>query len=292
MVTTVETTPKATLMTYRSNKGIDELEKELAALENGEGQEQDEQEPEQLEPKSKEVVPQEDDEGLSTEEKSFKKRYGDLRRHQQKQEADLKKKIDQLSEELETVKQSTKTELPRSKEQVEAWVKKYPDVAAIVKSLAGEEAVQKNKDLDKRLKEIEEMSSQIALEKAENEIRKAHLDFDEIRDSDAFHNWAETQPQVIKKALYDDLDVSATSRVIDLYKADMGIKRKSPDSNAALSISPRSRAATPKADDSSSRWSESRVAKMSDRDYAKYEEEIMAAMRDGKFSYDLSRKAR
>ena len=43
----------------------------------------------------------EDDSSLSAEEKSFKKRYGDLRRHTQKQQVELQKQIDALQEQLQ-----------------------------------------------------------------------------------------------------------------------------------------------------------------------------------------------
>src|SRR6056300_679925 len=46
-------------------------------------------------------------EPTSAEEKTFKKRYGDLRRHAQKTEADLQKQIDELRTQLEA---STKKE--------------------------------------------------------------------------------------------------------------------------------------------------------------------------------------
>jgi hypothetical protein len=59
--------------------------------------------------------------------------------------------------------------------------------------------------------------------KAENVIRKSHPDFDELRDSDEFHNWAEEQPKWVRDALYENMDDPASViRVIDLYKVDNG----------------------------------------------------------------------
>lgn len=279
-----ETTPKTALMSYRSKNKVEEIERELEELErqaSGEVQE---------EPAETPTKEEEPDKGLSAEEQTFKKRYGDLRRYQQEQQQKLEAKIKELEDRMS--KAPASGSMPKTKEQIEAWVKKYPDVAAIVRGLAGEEASHKSQEIDRRLKEIEEMSSQIALEKAENEIRKTHPDFDDIRDSDAFHDWAKEQPTWVQNALYDDIDVRATSRVIDLYKADKGIKRVAPDKAAALSVSTRSRANTPQADESANWWSESKVSKLSDKEYAENEEAILKSMRDGKFKYDLSRKSR
>ena len=58
-------------------------------------------------------------------------------------------------------------------------------------------------------------------EKAEAELMRLHPDFDDIRDSDDFHDWAEEQPEWIQKALYEnDTDSRSAARAIDLYKAD------------------------------------------------------------------------
>jgi hypothetical protein len=286
MTIAVETTPKTSIISYR-NKSIEALEKELEALENDQSPEPEEEEI--VEEVVEDTPPvKEKEEGLSAEEKTFKKRYGDLRRFQQEKEREWKAKFAELEEKLA---QAPSGQMPKTKEQIEAWVKKYPDVAAIVRSLAGHEADQKNKELEKRLKEVEEMSVQVAQEKAHAEILKSHPDFDQIIDTDEFHDWAKTQPKIIQTALYDDIDVRATSRAIDLYKADKGIKRSSPDKNAALAVSTRTRANTPQADESVKWWSESRVSKLSDKEYTDREAEIMEAMRSGKFKYDLSRRA-
>ena len=74
-------------------------------------------------------------EPVNAEEKSFKKRYGDLRRHMQDKEKDWDDKFKTLQRQLED---STKQEikLPKSDDDIEAWAKEYPDVAAIVETIA------------------------------------------------------------------------------------------------------------------------------------------------------------
>ena len=68
---------------------------------------------------------QEDDSELSGEEKNFKKRYGDLRRHTQEKEKAFQSQLDKLQAQLDA---ATKNELvlPKSEDEVEAWAKKYP----------------------------------------------------------------------------------------------------------------------------------------------------------------------
>ena len=99
------------------------------------------------------------EEDLSAEEKNFKKRYGDLRRHTQDKEKEFQAKLDKLEAQLES---ATKNELvlPKSEDEVEAWAKKYPDVAGIVEAIADKKASERSSELDGRLKEIEELRTQ------------------------------------------------------------------------------------------------------------------------------------
>jgi len=229
---------------------------------------------------------------LSSEEKTFKKRYSDIRKHMQEKDAEFKARIDKLEAQLEA---ATKNELvlPKSEDEVEAWAKQYPDVAGIVEAIAERKANERASDLDSRLAEIEEMRSNAKREKAEAELFKLHPDFEQIRSDDAFHKWAESQPKVIQDALYEnEHDAKSTARVIDLYKTDKGINKKkttSADKDAASSVTSK-RTAAPDPDDTSKYLTESMVANMSIKEYEKRADEIMEAQRSGKFIYDMTRK--
>ena len=232
------------------------------------------------------------EEDLSAEEKNFKKRYGDLRRHTQEKEKEFQAQLDKLQSQLEA---ATKNELvlPKSEDEVEAWAKKYPDIAGIVEAIADKKANERSADLDGRLKEIEALRTTAKREKAEAELLSYHPDFQEIRADDAFHSWAEKQPKVVQDALYENSeDAKSVARVIDLYKSDQGIKTKgvsSADKAAASSVKAKGRS-TPDTDDSSKYLSESQVAKMSMKEYEKRMDEIFDAQRSGKFIYDMSKK--
>ena len=235
---------------------------------------------------------QEDDAGLTAEEKTFKQRYGDLRRHMQEKEKETAAKLEKLQQQLDA---ATKNELvlPKSEQEIDAWAKQYPDVAGIIEAIADKKAKERASDLDNRLKEIEAMRTQARKEKAEAELYSLHPDFAELRADDAFHAWAKEQPKVVQDALYDNVDdVKSVARVLDLYKADKGIKTKrvsTEDKNAASSVKAR-KAAPIDPNDSSRYLSESQVAKMSIKEYERRAEEIMEAQRSGKFIYDMSKR--
>jgi type II secretory pathway pseudopilin PulG len=236
---------------------------------------------------------QEEQEPTSAEEKTFKKRYGDLRRHAQQKESDLQEQINQLKEQLDSATKK-QIELPKSDEDIEAWTKKYPDVAGIVETIAIKKSKEQAKELEDRIQKINEMQESATKEKAEVELLKIHPDFVDIREDDDFHNWAEEQPQWVQKALYEnDNDALSAARAIDLYKADKNIgKKKTSSKDAALATNPKSTRTKPQTNEESTYLRESQVQKMSSQEYEKRADEVMEAIRTGKFIYDVSGSAR
>jgi hypothetical protein len=230
----------------------------------------------------------------SAEERSFKKRYGDLRRHSQKQTETFKQEIDTLKNQLDSATRK-EIRLPKSDEDIEEWTKKYPDVAAIVETIATKKAMEQSKNLEDRMKSIDEMQFNVTKEKAENELLRLHPDFSDIRDSDEFHEWAEEQPKWVQDALYEnDNDARSAARAIDLYKSDKGIvaTKSSSNKDAAKAVRTKSERIAPDTNDTSGAIKESEVQKMSTKEYEKHSDEIMEAIRSGKFIYDLSGNAR
>ena len=238
----------------------------------------------------------EDDDGVvpeSAEERSFKKRYGDLRRHSQKQQLDLQKKIDELQAQLES---STKEQikLPKSEEELEAWVSEYPDVAKIVETIAIKKAREQSAELESRVHKINQMAEEAEKKKAEAQLMKLHPDFDEIREQDEFHEWVDKQPKWVQQALYDnETDAISAARAIDLYKADMGIagsRKKDTYKDAARSVMGSKRSQP--SERNNDVFYESDVERMSAAEYEKKQDLIIAAIRSGKFVYDKSGHAR
>ena len=282
----VQEAPKSMMMQRKSrvHERIEKDEEELRdMLAEREGAE-----------KEAEVQAKEDAEPEGAEEKSYKKRYADLRRGSQKAKTDLEARINALEGQL---KQSTEQEikLPKSDEDIDAWASQYPDVAAIVETIAIKKAREQQAGLQDKVKEIDDMRESATREKAEVELLRIHPDFGEIRDSDQFHDWAEEQPKWVQDALYEnDADARSAARAIDLYKGDMNIKTKKPSNNkdAAKSVNTRNTRGQPDATANNTKMSESRVNKMSVKQYENHQDEIMDAIRKGEFIYDISGSAR
>ena len=281
-VTQVEVEPKKTAFISRPYSREEKLKQEEEELQ--------ELIEEQKQDASSEEV---EEEPTNAEERTFKKRYSDLRRHQQKQTDELKAEINNLKAQLE---QSTKKQikLPKSDEDIETWAKEYPDVAGIVETIAIKKAAEQQASLEEKVKALNDMQESVSKQRAETELLQLHPDFDDIRNDDDFHAWAEEQPQWVQNALYEnDNDARSAARAIDLYKADRNITAKKTSSkDAAKSVSTKGKRSKPASDDSGNSYKESDVQRMSAKEYEKHSDDIMEAIRNGKFIYDVSGSAR
>jgi len=229
---------------------------------------------------------------LSNEEKSFKTRYGDVRRHLATKEKEYSAKIKELEDQLG---KTEKLVPPKSDEDLQAWVDKYPDVAGMVETIADKRAKQMFEKANIQLEELNKAKEEATRSQAENAIRETHSDFDQLRDSDEFHNWVEEQPKWVQNALYENTDDAASVvRVIDLYKVDNGLTKADKKSKTKAAASLVDKGSKTKVDvtESGDRIKESDIAKMSDKDYEKNADKIQEAHRSGKIIYDLSGNAR
>ena len=279
-----DTTPKKVAFMNRPYSQEERLKKDEEELEVM----LKEQKEDKSESNSEEVEP------TSAEERTFKKRYGDLRRHNQDKEKQFQKQLDDLKSQLSKATQK-EMKLPKSDEDITEWAKEYPDVAAIVETIAMKKAKEQSDALSVRLKEIDERDANSVKEKAEVDLLRIHPDFATIRESDDFHDWADEQPSWVQNALYEnDNDAKSAARAIDLYKSDKGIgktKEKSNGAGAAEAIATKSKTSVSETGKGVT-FKESAVEKMSAKQYEAKSDEIMAAIRSGNFVYDVSGSAR
>lgn len=164
------------------------------------------------------------DDKLTQEERTWKKRYGDLRGHSQTKENELKKELDGLKKQLEQA-----TSLSRapamSDEDIENIRAEHPDSVAAIEAIARKEA----EVAEKRLKELEDKLASKELEalkeKALRVIERKHPDWQEVVYSDEFQAWAETQPEQIKSWVFDnETDGELAAKAITYYKLEKGEK--------------------------------------------------------------------
>ena len=222
----------------------------------------------------------------NAEERVFKKRYDDLKRHYDSTLGKHKDEVRTLRTQLE---QSSKQFVPpKSKDELEAWRKEYPDVYDMVETIAMTKADTRAKEMEDKYQNLQVQQEQISREKAEVELLKAHPDYKDIRQKDEFHEWASRQDPVIQGWLYENTSNSSLAgRAIDLYKMDKGTsglskkEEKAVKKEAAKAITKTAKATETELPKKKV-WSNAEISKMSVREYAKYEEEIDKAVREGR----------
>jgi hypothetical protein len=220
------------------------------------------------------------------EDRVFKKRYDDLKKHYDSTINKHKEELQSLRTRLES--SNTQFVPPKSKEELEAWRKEYPDVYDMVETIAMNKATTQTADLENKYKDLQLQQEQIAKEKAEVELLKLHPDFNDIRANDDFHTWAEQQDPTIQGWLYENTSNSKlAARAIDLYKMDRGLSKltkkeeKDVKKEAAKAISK-----TKKATDSDipkkKVWTASEISKLKPHEFEKFEKEIDLARLEGR----------
>ena len=220
------------------------------------------------------------------EDRVFKKRYDDLKKHYDSTINKHKDEVRNLRTQLES---STKQFVPpKSKDELEAWRKEYPDVYDMVETIAMNKATTRTAELEDKYKNLQLQQEQIAKEKAEVELLKLHPDFSEIRSQDSFHEWAANQDPTIQGWLYENTsNAQLAARAIDLYKMDTGqsklTKKEEKDvkKEAAKAITKTRKSAEsdiPK----KKIWTTTEIASLKPHQFEKHEKEIDLARLEGR----------
>jgi hypothetical protein len=219
---------------------------------------------------------------VNAEEKVFKKRYDDLKRHYDSTVNKHKDEVIKLRRQLE--EEAGKIQLPKTKEEIEAWRTKYPDVYDVIETIAYTKADEKTKKIESELKELETKQVSVQKEKAEVELAKIHPDFNEIRQDEKFHEWVSKQDSTIQGWLYDNAtNATLAARAIDLYKVDTGYsKKKTPNKSLEASKSVTSTARKEVDVTNKKVWKLSTIAKMKPQEFVKHEKDIDLARREGR----------
>ena len=221
----------------------------------------------------------------------YKKRYDDLKKHYDGRVNSFKAREDELLAEVKSNRPKYKA--PKSPEEIAAFKKEYPDVYGVVESVSHLQASKELEDLKGELNSLRQVNQTISKEKAEARLARMHPDFEEIRESDDFHDWANNQPEAIKKWVYgNNADAELASRAIDLFKQDTGkSKSKSTVSGDTVPASEMIKVTNSKDIGYGTKkiFTRSQIAAMSQSDFDKNEKAIEDAQREGRIVNDMSR---
>jgi hypothetical protein len=218
----------------------------------------------------------------------YKKRYDDLKKHYDSKLNEFKQK------ELELIEQAQQGQVkytpPKSEEELAEFKQKYPDVYDVVETVATMQSESRAKQLEEKVKLLQEREQQLVRLDAEKELKARHPDFDDVRNSDDFHDWAKSQPESIQNWIYKNSnDPEAASRAIDLFKSDMGLTSKQQQlsrgseskSSAADMVSTKTTNVEPK---EAKIWTQQEILNLSPAEFDRLEKEIDKAWDEGRIN--------
>jgi hypothetical protein len=206
----------------------------------------------------------------------YKKRYDDLKKHYDSKINEFKQKEQELQAEA------------RMTQQVEQAVRHEDNTEA---ELAAEYVEQEAEALEPaRTATLDEREARIERREAEQTLASKHPDFADIRQSEEFHGWAKAQPEAIQDWVYNNPDnVGLAVKAIDLYKMETGLGVQSSNGKTGSSQTSTASAAdmvstkTKTIDANEPKiWSQREIAALSMDAYDKHEQEIDAAIMEGR----------
>jgi len=218
----------------------------------------------------------------------YKKRYDDLKRHYDSKLNEFKQREQELLDQAR--EGQVKYTPPKSEEELNEFKQKYPDVYDVVETVANMQSESRAKGLEEKIKLLQEREQELVRLDAEKELKSRHPDFDDIRNSDDFHDWAKAQPESIQNWIYKNAgDPEAASRALDLFKSDMGMnspKKKSSagskrNASAADMVSAKTTSVEPQ---QAKVWTEKEILALSPAEFDRLEQEIDKAWDEGRIT--------
>ena len=217
----------------------------------------------------------------------YKKRYDDLKRYYDRKLGEWTSKENDLKTQLR--ENRPKYTPPKSKEELDSFKKDYPDIYGVVETVSHLQSENQMQNLQEEVDSLKKQNQALAQREAQLELGRLHPDFSEIKESDDFHNWADSQPMEIKSWIYENnSDGKLAARAIDLYKKDRGLglnkktetKTTTQNQGADLLVKTNEQVQIPQSNEVV--FNRSDIAKMSDEEFMQYEKDIVKAQREGR----------
>ena len=231
-------------------------------------------------------------EAKQQEDHDYKKRYDDLKKHYDTKLNEFKSEREQLASELEAVKQRAYelprgTKPPKTMEELEDFKERYPDVFEVVQTVSSVQTEAQIAKLRQDLETVKKREKTLEKEKASEELLRLHPDFNDLKSDEKFLKWLDDQPEQISDGIYkNNTDAKWASKIISLYKAEMGISNKKPtrskESDAAMSVTRQQPKEVATKDSTKKIWKGSDIARLKPWEFEKVEAEIDLARQEGR----------
>lgn len=234
----------------------------------------------------------------TVEEETWKKRYGDQRRYLDQIRTEGQQRIAELEAKLDQALRG-QIKAPKSKDEVAAWEKEYPEFASILETIVSDRIARATKSTTEELSRIQERQRDLEVEEAKLALKKLHPDCEALFKDQKFKDWLLEQDEEIQNAILHDINVKKASFVLNMYKQEKGVKKSKVDDDTnprdAAKVVATSNAFDPIDDHGDFDFSESQIERESKADrrwFDRNEEKIMTALRKGRVLMDISGGAR
>jgi len=221
---------------------------------------------------------------------NYKKRYDDLKKHYDNKLNEFRTREQELINEATASR--PEYQAPKTVEELERFKAQYPDVYDVVETVSHLQSEAKVSELNSKIASLQEREAAALRKEAESELLSNHPDFADIRESDDFHQWAESQPEDIQAWVYNNPNnVRLASRAIDLFKQDIGLasqgkkqtsnkSNRSSSSSAADMVS--TKTTTIDATAEPKIWTQEEIAALPMDEFDRLESEIDKALDEGR----------
>jgi len=220
---------------------------------------------------------------------NFKKRYDDLKKHYDTKLDEWKQEKETLEAQSKAVKTAADYKPPKTPDELKQFKEDYPDIYGVVETIAHQQAGDKLRTVEDKLAQMSEREEDLIRDKAQTELLSVHPDFLEIKEDENFQGWLQEQPTSISDGiLKNGTDSKWAVRVLDLYKADAGISKKTstarPTLSAAEAVTKTRRVVVPEKAGDKKIWKQSDISKLKPREFEILEKELDLAAKEGRIS--------
>lgn len=224
---------------------------------------------------------------LSQEEATYKKRYGDLRRHMEEQKREWENERKSLEAKVEA---TPSVALPKTQEEIDEWRQNAPEAYDMVMTLARQVAQESQEEIKKLKDELARARYDVDQQSANARLMKMHPDWPEIKESAEFYDWLDLKPKRVQDLLYEQsTDADAAAEVISMYKHESGLAQKTAkkrrdelnEQAAALSVKGK-RTASERPKPEKRIYTTTEIARMKPWEYEEMETDIRAAQQEGR----------
>ena len=175
-----------------------------------------------------------------TDNTDYKERWIQMKTHYDTTVPELRRQLEAKERELAEAK-IPKVAMPKTKAEIEAYRKQYPEAIDIFTTIAMEAASEEAKKLKDEVAEVNKFKAELKEKEAFKRLLELHPDALEIRSSPKFKEWYDAQPAAVQNILANSTDLKAVSEMLDLYKFKaLGLdpkKKKADEAQSAVEAS-------------------------------------------------------